>query len=172
MRPANPLIIALATLRKPACRRTNARSNVDVLGKDPMLRTGVLFCGCIIDYYFFTLVTVELTIILFKDQSKIENKQCSCSESSGELIQIIGEMIVFDSQPFYVVENKELLRNNNIEVGRVHLVLRDSGANIKKATKDMGVNNESCFIHTQQLVVVNSLEEQTSLMEIVSIAKK
>ncbi|CAH1996642.1 unnamed protein product [Acanthoscelides obtectus] len=230
------------------------------------------------------------------DQSKIENKQCSGSESSGELRQIkitesferqwdindsrtkrihqaIGEMIVLNKQPFSVVENKgskrlftvlerkysipsrpyfsktvipeiyeecqsrvaemladarfisfttdmwtsdvnnksfitltghwisrnfeqkhyglsirgldgshtgeniknallELLRNNNIEVGRVHLVLRDSGANIKNATKDMGVNNESCFIHTQQLVVVNSLKEQTSLMEIVPIARK
>ena len=57
-------------------------------------------------------------------------------------------------------------------MGRVHLVLRDNGANIKKATKDLGINNEFGFIHTQQLVVLNYLKDQTSLRKLHLLQEK
>lgn len=34
-----------------------------------------------------------------------------------------------------------------------YILIRDSGANIKKAAKDLDIQNESCFIHTLQLVM-------------------
>lgn len=40
---------------------------------------------------------------------------------------------------------------------KLYVLVRDSGANIKKAATDMGIGHESCFIHTLQLVVTSSL---------------
>lgn len=64
-----------------------------------------------------------------------------------------------------------LLQENNIPQRKVHILLRDGGANIKKGAKCMGVSNETCFIHTLQLVVLDAMKSQRSVIDTVAAGR-
>ncbi|KAI4801226.1 hypothetical protein KUCAC02_000150 [Chaenocephalus aceratus] len=52
---------------------------------------------------------------------------------------------------------KRMLAKWDIENDKVHVVMRDNAANMKKAFADMGVQSLGCFAHTLQLVVIQGL---------------
>uniref|UniRef100_A0A915EBE1 Transposase n=1 Tax=Ditylenchus dipsaci TaxID=166011 RepID=A0A915EBE1_9BILA len=49
---------------------------------------------------------------------------------------------------------------------QVHVVVRDEGANIKKAMENTGYDHLNCAAHMLNLVVKNSITEDTELMEL------
>ncbi|KAI4821741.1 hypothetical protein KUCAC02_007326 [Chaenocephalus aceratus] len=49
---------------------------------------------------------------------------------------------------------EEMLAKWDIDNDKVHVVMRDNAANMKKAFADMGVQSLGCFAHTLQLVVI------------------
>nr|XP_012224904.1 PREDICTED: zinc finger BED domain-containing protein 4-like [Linepithema humile] len=53
-----------------------------------------------------------------------------------------------------------------------YIIIRDSGANIKKATKNLDIQNESCFIHTLQLVVTEALKSQRTVNDLIAVSRK
>lgn len=53
-----------------------------------------------------------------------------------------------------------LIKSWGIGKEKVHLLLRDSGANIVKACNDANINSEGCFIHKLQLIMVLTPKEQ------------
>lgn len=57
----------------------------------------------------------------------------------------------------------------NIDHFKVHLIVRDNGTNIVKACRDSDIASASCFIHTLQLAVVNSLVTQRSISDMISV---
>lgn len=64
-----------------------------------------------------------------------------------------------------------LLQENNIPHNKIHILLRDGGANIKKGAKNMNVNNESCFIHTLQLAVLDALKTQRAVIDTIAAGR-
>lgn len=61
-----------------------------------------------------------------------------------------------------------MLKTWEIPINNVHCVLRDCGANMKKALFLSGVNNLDCVLHKLQLVIKSGLEAQSSIQEIIS----
>ncbi|KAI4812432.1 hypothetical protein KUCAC02_023820, partial [Chaenocephalus aceratus] len=57
-------------------------------------------------------------------------------------------------------------------LAKVHVVMRDNAANMKKAFADMGVQSLGCFAHTLQLVVIQGLLAQRSIIDAVANARK
>ncbi|KAJ8933902.1 hypothetical protein NQ314_013701, partial [Rhamnusium bicolor] len=64
-----------------------------------------------------------------------------------------------------------ILNEWNIGTEKLHLLLRDGGANIKKAAEYMKIDHESCFIHTQQLVVLDAIRSQRSVSDLIAVAR-
>jgi hypothetical protein len=61
----------------------------------------------------------------------------------------------------------EMIQNWKLE-NSIHIVMRDSGANIKKALFLSGVNNLDCTAHKLQLVVKAGLSSQKSVIDVIS----
>ncbi|KAK7888714.1 hypothetical protein WMY93_024274 [Mugilogobius chulae] len=68
------------------------------------------------------------------------------------------------------IEN--MLNNWGIDKERVHVILRDNAANMKKAMRDMGVRSLGCVAHSCQLCVQEGLLSQRSVTEILANARK
>lgn len=54
---------------------------------------------------------------------------------------------------------------------RIHLFIADNASNMKKGIRDLKVFYESCFIHSLQLVVENSIKSQRSVIDIIAKCK-
>ncbi|KAJ4931029.1 hypothetical protein JOQ06_025329 [Pogonophryne albipinna] len=67
---------------------------------------------------------------------------------------------------------EEMLAKWDIDNDKVHVVMRDNAANMKKAFADMGVQSLGCFAHTLQLVVIQDLLAQRSIIDAVANARK
>ncbi|KAJ4947185.1 hypothetical protein JOQ06_009223 [Pogonophryne albipinna] len=67
---------------------------------------------------------------------------------------------------------EEMLAKWDIDNDKVHVVMRDNAANMKKAFADMGVQSLGCFAHTLQLVVIQGLLAQRSIIDAVANARK
>ena len=67
---------------------------------------------------------------------------------------------------------EEMLQNWGIPKSSVHVVVRDSGANMIKALKDAELPSLSCVAHTLQLVVKEGLLSQRSVMDAVTTGRK
>ncbi|XP_036950720.1 zinc finger BED domain-containing protein 4-like [Acanthopagrus latus] len=69
-------------------------------------------------------------------------------------------------------EIEKMLNNWGIEKKRVHVILRDNAANMKRAMLDMGVQSLGCVAHTLQLVVHEGLLSQRSVTDTLANARK
>lgn len=65
-----------------------------------------------------------------------------------------------------------LVNTWGIKIENIHLMLRDSGANMIKGCKDANIGSESCFIHTLQLVVMDSIKSQRAISDLIAVAKR
>ncbi|XP_073715900.1 zinc finger BED domain-containing protein 4-like [Misgurnus anguillicaudatus] len=65
-----------------------------------------------------------------------------------------------------------MLNNWRIDKQRVHVILRDNAANMKKAMRDMGVPSLGCVAHSCQLCVHEGLLSQRSVTETLANARK
>ncbi|KAL0151124.1 hypothetical protein M9458_053637, partial [Cirrhinus mrigala] len=63
-------------------------------------------------------------------------------------------------------------RIQGIDKQRVHVILRDNTANMKKAMRDMGVPSVGCVAHSCQLCVHEGLLSQRSVTETLANARK
>lgn len=59
-----------------------------------------------------------------------------------------------------------------IDRNKVHLVIRDSAANMKKGIRDCDFDSESCFSHTLQLVINDALKSQRAVSDMITISRK
>jgi len=66
----------------------------------------------------------------------------------------------------------EMLSSWNIEHGKVHVVLRDSGANMVKAMRDADLTHVSCFAHTLQLSLHDAILSQQSVATLMRDSRK
>lgn len=66
----------------------------------------------------------------------------------------------------------EMLRNWNMDKKKVHVVLRDNAANMKKAMDDFGVPSLGCFAHTLQLVVHEGVLSQRAVSDALANGRK
>lgn len=67
---------------------------------------------------------------------------------------------------------EKMLNNWGIDKQRVHVILRDNAANMKKAMRDMGVPSVGCVAHSCQLCVHEGLLSQRSVTETLANARK
>ncbi|XP_057217508.1 zinc finger BED domain-containing protein 4-like [Triplophysa rosa] len=67
---------------------------------------------------------------------------------------------------------EKMLNNWRIDKQRVHVILRDNTANMKKAMRDMGVPSVGCVAHSCQLCVHEGLLSQRSVTETLANARK
>ena len=61
----------------------------------------------------------------------------------------------------------EMLNKWDIERTNIHCVMRDSGANMKKALFLSGVNNLDCAIHKMQLIVKSGIDSEQEIIEVI-----
>ena len=55
---------------------------------------------------------------------------------------------------------------------KIHAVVHDNGANMVKGVRETGYGSIPCFIHTLQLVIVNSLKIQSEVTEMISAGRR
>lgn len=67
---------------------------------------------------------------------------------------------------------EKMLNNWGLGKNRVHVILRDNAANMKRAMLDMGVQSVGCVAHTLQLVVHEGLLSQRSVIDTMANARK
>lgn len=66
----------------------------------------------------------------------------------------------------------DMMNQWNIEKQRVHLVIRDGGANMVKAIRDADLPSVSCFAHTLQLALHDSILTQPSVADLIALSRK
>lgn len=67
---------------------------------------------------------------------------------------------------------EDMLNNWGIDKKRVHVILRDNAANMKRAMLDLGVPSVGCVAHSLQLVVHEGLLSQRSVTDTLANARK
>lgn len=67
---------------------------------------------------------------------------------------------------------EEMLRDWKIDKKRVHVVLRDNAANMKKAMDQLGVPSLGCFAHSLQLVVHEGMLSQRAVSDAIANGRK
>ena len=67
---------------------------------------------------------------------------------------------------------EEMLHGWKIEKNKVHVVLRDNAANMKKAMNQLGVSSLGCFAHTLQLVVHEGVLSQRAVSDALANGRK
>lgn len=67
---------------------------------------------------------------------------------------------------------QEMLREWKIDTKKVHVILRDKAANMKKAMDQLGVASLGCFVHTIQLIVHDGLLSQCAVSDAVANGRK
>lgn len=66
----------------------------------------------------------------------------------------------------------DMMNRWGIENQRVHLVIRDGGANMVKAIRDANLPSVSCFAHTLQLALHDAILTQPSVSELITLSRK
>ena len=61
---------------------------------------------------------------------------------------------------------------NVTDAGRVHVVLRDNAANVKKAFADAGLPSLGCVLYTLQLCLNDCIFDQRVIADIIAVARK
>lgn len=64
-----------------------------------------------------------------------------------------------------------ILADYNIEKSATHVLLRDSGANMIKATRVADIDSISCVAHTMQLVINDSIMSQRAVKDVLAISR-
>lgn len=67
---------------------------------------------------------------------------------------------------------EHMLRAWKIDKNRVHVILRDNAANMKRAMDQLGVPSLGCFAHTLQLVVQQGLLAQRAVSDAIANGRK
>ncbi|XP_036067644.1 zinc finger BED domain-containing protein 4-like [Oryzias melastigma] len=67
---------------------------------------------------------------------------------------------------------EKMLTNWGIDKQRVHVILRDNAANMKRAMSEMGVRSAGCVAHLCQLCVHEGVLAQRSVTDTLAIARK
>ena len=70
------------------------------------------------------------------------------------------------------LNSTQVLDEFDIPDTKVHVVVRDSGANIKKALQESQYDDLSCFLHTLQLVINDSIFAQRTINDAVAKCRK
>lgn len=72
-----------------------------------------------------------------------------------------------------IADKLETLTNSwAIDKQKIHLLMRDSGANMVRGCKDAEINSEGCFIHKLQLIINDSLQSQRTVSDMISTARR
>ena len=66
----------------------------------------------------------------------------------------------------------DMLGDWNIVPHGVHLVLRDNGANMKRAMEDASFDSVGCFAHTIQLAIHDALKAQRAVIDTIAVARE
>lgn len=66
----------------------------------------------------------------------------------------------------------DMLHMWDMDISQVHVMVRDNGANIVKGCKEAGIVSVSCFIHTLQLCVMETMDSQRSISDLVAVCKR
>lgn len=66
----------------------------------------------------------------------------------------------------------EVIREFDIPSSKIHLIVRDNGANVVKGVEDAGYDSLSCFLHTLQLVIHDCILEQRIIKDIIADCRK
>ena len=73
----------------------------------------------------------------------------------------------------YLAEKLTDMRDSwEIPMNKVHLVLRDNGANMVKAMRDASLPAIGCFAHTLQLVVHDGVLSQRAVNRLLAVSRK
>jgi len=70
--------------------------------------------------------------------------------------------------------SEELLKaigTYDLAKSKIHTVLRDSGANMVAGVRESGLQSQSCFIHTLQLCINDSIFSQRAVKDIIAISR-
>lgn len=67
---------------------------------------------------------------------------------------------------------KEMCDQWEIPNTKIHAIVHDNARNMMKAARDANIESVSCFIHTLQLVVIDSIKVQPEILEMLTVARK
>ncbi|CAH1956043.1 unnamed protein product [Acanthoscelides obtectus] len=67
---------------------------------------------------------------------------------------------------------KLLLEQWKLDKDQIHIILADNAANMKKGLSDARIKYQSCFVHTLQLTIKDSLGCQRSVTDIIIKARR
>lgn len=113
----------------------------------------------------------------------------TCKNTNISFISITGHWITSDWNKKNAILNCEsfegshtgmsiaekilkLLNTWHISKENIHLMIRDSGANMIRGCKDADISSASCFIHTLQLVILDSIKTQRAISDMIAVAKR
>lgn len=72
-----------------------------------------------------------------------------------------------------ISEKFEFMLNSwNIPKSKVHIFIRDGGANMVKGCNELGTESLSCFIHSLQLVILEAIKSQRAVVDTIAVARK
>ena len=92
----------------------------------------------------------------------------------------VRKKVVLSVEPFpgghkadaIALKFQEVFNRWHLENDKLQAVISDNAANIKKAFSNIQIDNVSCFCHNLNLVVIEGLQSQRSVVEIVATARK
>lgn len=65
-----------------------------------------------------------------------------------------------------------MLNSWNISKSKIHIVIRDGGANMVKGCNELETESLSCFIHSLQLVILEAMKSQRAVLDTIAVARK
>jgi hypothetical protein len=93
----------------------------------------------------------------FKRSSVLLTCQVITDRHTGE---VLGEQLL------------QILKSWNLSLLNIHILLRDNAANMIKASQISGIQSTSCFLHTLQLVITDSLFQQSSISIVLTVCRQ
>lgn len=147
------------------------------------------FTERIIPDIYDRLVTVTKNKLVSVHHISLTSDLWTCSHTNESFISFTGHWFDSDFKYNHVVLNcrhfpgshtSELIKNVffdmlhmwDINIPNIHLMVRDNGANMVKGCNDAGIPSVSCFIHTLQLVITQSINSQRSVVDLIATCKK
>lgn len=67
---------------------------------------------------------------------------------------------------------QDIVNDYKIPLYKIHMIVHDNTANMVKGVSYTGFNSLSCFLHTSQLVIRESIFEQRMIKDIISKCRK
>ncbi|XP_050309320.1 zinc finger BED domain-containing protein 4-like [Anthonomus grandis grandis] len=147
------------------------------------------FTENIVPNIYDRLVTVIKNSLLNVDSLSLTSDLWTCSHTNESFISFTGHWFDSDFKYNHVVLNCkhfpgshtgesiknvffDMLNMWNINISKVHLMVRDNGANIVKCCNDAEIPSVSCFIHNLQLVITQTIDTQRSVLDLIATCKK